>query len=376
MNRILKRPMFRKGGSTNGIMTGLDTPKRGLVDGPGGYAGQQNAISKEDYLKDWATAKEIGQEIYPKEKTDINKFLINFGLDLMSRSPQGGFLSTAASAAKGPTQQLYQDIETQKAGKRALDTSLFGTLIGARADILGGGAKAYGKEIGLKNMQDAVTKLRTAYDEYSKGRKNFDEIRPLIADTAIVLKNYGVDREAQLKGYLDPSSDFYQNEVRRIAQDLISKNSKYQSEEGMALATKEAKKIYNERYVQDLFSVITGQDFEQYKEEDEELEEKAAGGRIGYQNAGPVMPSAMPANMPAPGIMSQAPESMDQEPTEPSISYDELRARLPSEITDDIVRLISESPQALEDFATIQTQQDVNNFNTKYGVNLTLPPEA
>jgi hypothetical protein len=70
MNRILTRPMFRKGGSTNGIMTGLDTPKRGLVDGPGGYNGQQNAISKEDYLKDWATAKEIGQEIYPKKPTD------------------------------------------------------------------------------------------------------------------------------------------------------------------------------------------------------------------------------------------------------------------------------------------------------------------
>jgi hypothetical protein len=380
MNRILKRPMFRKGGSTNGIMTGLERPGYsvgGLTDGPGGYAGQQNAISKEDYLKDWATAKEIGQEIYPKEKTDINKFLINFGLDLVSRPPQGGLLSTAASAAKGPTQQLYQDIETQKAGKRALDTSLFGTLIGARADILGGGAKAYGKEIGLKNMQTAVTKLRTAYDEYINKNKSFDEIRPLIADTAIVLKNYGVDREAQLKGFLDPSSDFYQDEVRRIAEDLVNKNSKYQGEEGMALATKEAIKIYNERYVQQLFSVITGQDFEQYvEEEDEEPEEKAAGGRIGYQNAGPVMPSAMPSNMPAPGIMSQAPESMDQGPTEPSISYDELRARLPSEITDDIVRLISESPQALEDFATIQTQQDVNNFNTKYGVNLTLPPEA
>ena len=369
--------MFRKGGSTNGIMTGLDTPKRGLVDGPGGYAGQQNAISKEDYLKDWATAKEIGQEIYPKESTDINKFLINFGLDLMSRSPQGGLLSTAASAARAPTQQLYQDIETQKAGKRALDTSLFGTLIGARADILGGGAKAYGKEIGLKNMQDAVTKLRTAYDEYSKGRKNFDEIRPLITDTAIVLKNYGVDREAQLKGYLDPSSDFYQDEIKKIADGLIGKDPKYQSREGEALAVQDAIKIYNERYVQDLFSVITGQDFEQYvEEEDEELEEKAEGGRIGYQNAGPVMPSAMPSNMPAPGIMSQAPQSMDQGSSEPSISYEELRARLPSEITDDIVRLISESPQALEDFATIQTQQDVNNFNTKYGVNLTLPPEA
>jgi hypothetical protein len=33
MNRILTRPMFRLGGSTNGIMTGLERPKRGLVDG-------------------------------------------------------------------------------------------------------------------------------------------------------------------------------------------------------------------------------------------------------------------------------------------------------------------------------------------------------
>jgi hypothetical protein len=127
-----------------------------------------------------------------------------------------------------------------------------------------------------------------------------------------------------------------------------------------------------------VLSIELRKQLEQEDQEDQEVipEEKAEGGRIGYQNAGPVMPSAIPSNMPAPGIMSQTPESMDQGSTEPGISYDELRARLPSEITDDIVRLISESPQALEDFATIQSQQDVNNFNTKYGVNLTLPPEA
>ena len=39
MNRILKRPMFRMGGSTNeGITSGLDTPKRGLVNEPGKYS--------------------------------------------------------------------------------------------------------------------------------------------------------------------------------------------------------------------------------------------------------------------------------------------------------------------------------------------------
>jgi hypothetical protein len=58
------------------------------------------------------------------------------------------------------------------------------------------------------------------------------------------------------------------------------------------------------------------------------------------------------------------------------MDFETLRARLPQEITDDIVRLISASPQALEDFATIQTQQDVNNFNMKYNVELILPAEA
>ena len=58
------------------------------------------------------------------------------------------------------------------------------------------------------------------------------------------------------------------------------------------------------------------------------------------------------------------------------MTFEELRARLPATITDDIVILLSQSGQALEDFATIQTQQDVDNFNTKYNVNLVLPSEG
>ena len=60
----------------------------------------------------------------------------------------------------------------------------------------------------------------------------------------------------------------------------------------------------------------------------------------------------------------------------PKIDFDTLRARLPQEIGDDIVRLIAASPEALEDFATIATQQDVDMFNQKYNVNLVLPQEA
>jgi len=58
------------------------------------------------------------------------------------------------------------------------------------------------------------------------------------------------------------------------------------------------------------------------------------------------------------------------------LSYAELRARLPQEITDDVVNLIANNEQALQDFAYLQTQQDVGNFNVKYGVNLVLPPQT
>ena len=56
------------------------------------------------------------------------------------------------------------------------------------------------------------------------------------------------------------------------------------------------------------------------------------------------------------------------------LSYQELRDRLPQEITDDVVSLLSNSEEALQEFAYIRTQDDVNNFNTKYGVNLVIPP--
>jgi len=58
------------------------------------------------------------------------------------------------------------------------------------------------------------------------------------------------------------------------------------------------------------------------------------------------------------------------------LSFEEIRTRLPKEITDDIVRLIANSSEALQDFAYIKTQQDVNQFNVKYGVNLVLPQNA
>ena len=56
------------------------------------------------------------------------------------------------------------------------------------------------------------------------------------------------------------------------------------------------------------------------------------------------------------------------------LTFSELRNRLPQEITDDVVQLLANSEEALQDFAYIQTQNDVDSFNLKYGVNLIIPP--
>jgi hypothetical protein len=57
-----------------------------------------------------------------------------------------------------------------------------------------------------------------------------------------------------------------------------------------------------------------------------------------------------------------------------NLSYDELRNRLPKSITDDIIQLLANSEEALQEFAYITSQDDVNSFNVKYGVNLIIPP--
>ena len=97
---------------------------------------------------------------------------------------------------------------------------------------------------------------------------------------------------------------------------------------------------------------------------------EAPGGRVGYANAGPVMDSPLETGR----LGMQPSEDVMTMPEELSgITYEELRARLPQEVSDEIVRLLANSPEALEDFAVIQTEQDIANFNKKYGVNLVLP---
>ena len=53
-------------------------------------------------------------------------------------------------------------------------------------------------------------------------------------------------------------------------------------------------------------------------------------------------------------------------------AYAMLRARLPQEIPDDVVKLIAYNKQAFADFASIKNQEDVTSFNEKYNVSMNI----
>ena len=100
MSRFLHRPMFRRGGSAGeGITSGLRPGyNRGRVVNPGGYQGDEE-FNLNEYITE---APEL-----PKSQSRSD-FLINFGLDLATRSPQGNILQTAAASAREPFKQFQQ----------------------------------------------------------------------------------------------------------------------------------------------------------------------------------------------------------------------------------------------------------------------------
>jgi len=157
MNRTLKRPMFKMGGSAGtGITSGLDKPRQQYSTGTPNPLTQYptdnfptlgtREIKQDDSQLNldllsllFPTEKKEDKFVPSKElykafegrntKPDISQFLINFGLNLASATPRGGILSTAAEAAKKPAQALF----AEQAENRAFDRSL--KLAGAKLDI-------------------------------------------------------------------------------------------------------------------------------------------------------------------------------------------------------------------------------------------------
>jgi len=155
MNRILKRPMFRMGGSSGtGITSGLDRPgyamgtnpnnpsadrismpmrtrlsNLGFFQGGGADASQpgfgmsnlpsvtQSGMAPS--IKTKSTRERLMDAVGERDRgRDFSRFLIQGGLNLLSATPRGGVLATAAEAFKEPTAGLFASEDEQDALER------------------------------------------------------------------------------------------------------------------------------------------------------------------------------------------------------------------------------------------------------------------
>jgi len=181
-NNLYKRPMFRKGGSAEGgITSGLERP---------GYNVGKRVTNVMDEMRTALPAR--------GPKRNFNDFLINFGLDIASRSPQGNIFQTAAESAKEP----FDKFQTARAGQAAFDDKL----------ALGAYDVVKGEQAAEKDFEQKKDLIRLEAELNPKLKKVFREEIPEV-------------RINEYAGSLEENDfDFIKNNAREIASDIVTYN--------------------------------------------------------------------------------------------------------------------------------------------------------
>ena len=342
MSRILRRPMFRGGKVSSygtGIASGLGRP---------GYAPGGEVLEFYENIKERIPV--------PAEQgltTGDYLRIASAGLDILGRPAEKGGFSGALAAASQPLAKLGVDL---------------GASIDAR------------RQKQLQNREDLARTLTGAQAEFEIGKMKADKKTATEISLDVIDTYYG---EQIAKENKKPNPD--QNKIRELEEardysrlDVAQGGNKASKFRILNPATIEAA----QDAVADALETQLGRDptpeelqaaVSQYllnlvKSFDQGLSGLANGGRVNKAEGG--MTEIVEEDVTTETIT---------EPTRPmpmQVTYEQLRARLPKEIGDEIVNLLANSYEALADFAAIATQADVDNFNTKYGVELVLPQEA
>ena len=357
--------MFRGGSSGEGITSGL-APRQG-------YQGTNNPgnqrVNKLDDLAGLTIPqiREVAQGMAyrPRGRTPADA-LIEFGLNLASAPPSGSIFSTAAGAAKEPFQRYAKSKAESEAARYVSEADMFKTLIGAQADIKRAAKEGKGWLEQWKFEQIPI--LDRKIDELTKKQKTGTITEEETLELGSAKKQLGrlvqLDPLTEAWAKSDSGAMAIQQEAKRLIQEDIQKAAE---DESYQRKYPEGSKPSDIEVVMDAIENVR-----------RTLSGLNEGGRVGYQQGLSVdklteLNKATVTPFQEQPQMEQA-ETMPEELT--GVTYDELRRRLPTEINDEIVRLLVSSAEAMEDFAMIQTEEDVANFNKKYSVELALPSEA
>ena len=252
MSRILNRPMFRGGGKVSsygkGIASGLTSkPKRGLVDEPGGYAGEQFVISPEMYREFNETrgsGSTTGQSVVQKAKDKVksaasksknffNKLKLPPGKNLESRLGKGIESIYKTVVPKGNQYTRFNKFLTKQLptiSKNVLKPSVGVTSVFAPTSIIGESnrPKTYAALEYMKSMNQSGAFDETAMEgEYEGFTEEFDKLNDVTKYTPIPDERGFFNKYINPMGFvagLNPE-DKTAEEINKIIEGDTNKNN-------------------------------------------------------------------------------------------------------------------------------------------------------
>ena len=400
--KVMKRPMFKLGGKAasqgTGITSGMDE-KVNLAIGGGVIQGQNMGAREGFQDPSLDMTKEI-QNLMNQRSQNINKQMS--GLDSMRDiirlqtigNLAGNVLPNIESGGFSAVTDFFKDPMTTQAaitgltGLKKVDLKE-NELRGSKLDSL------IKDKIGLKTIMQGDEKFKFTKDQaIEKGERADRQLdiaeKKLLNKTATQIRfESGV---AARKILTDNGVSSFEELPSNLQREYLSLSSLSGDTLSVADATKLAvtavlrqqQEMNAERAEQGLGpknfteqEFQTKQDFltKQYLTGFTFNREKdAQGGRVGRQMGSPMMGEQPMAQ--APQMMAQQDAAMETQQGGGQDSgnqvYAMLRSRLPQEVSDEVVQLISFNKEAFADFASIKNQEDVSSFNDKYGVQLVI----
>ena len=319
--------MFKMGGST--------TPRENYAFGTGKTATELGDMS----FKDLLAMQEIGNQKQLEglnSMRDINKLsaINSLATNVLPNITRGGFKgvsdflkdpATITAALTGLAGEKKIDLKADEIKGKQFDKYISGRATSKQLDIAE-----------KKAMQETATALK---------QRLADESRKLLAEYGSVdqmppqIKQQYYDSRKIAVGDLTPS------EAIRLATAQVGKD--YPGEE---ISTSKRKTLIKEMAESFLATL-----------------DLADGGRVDRQMGSPMMGEQPVQEQPTQPETQMAGQPGQQEQTDP---YQYLRQRLPAEIPDQVVKLIAYNQEAFADFASIETQDDLDSFNKRYNVEL------
>ena len=374
MSRILRRPMFRGGRvEDKGDLKVVD--KMGIAKLANGGMAQRPGYYDGDIVELYEQIdKKIPQIEKPgRQPLSTGDYLriASAGMDILGAPSEGSGIGGALRSAAGPLSKLGGDLGSSIDAREAAAKKLYEAQMNRRGDIITGITGVQSEyDIGMAkaNKKTATEISLNTIDAYYNELIEAEQAKE--NPDMVAIENYKSERDFSK---LDVAQGGNKASKFRIlnpqtieaAQDIVFE----------ALTTS----LGREPTIEEIQAGVTKYLLGVVKGFDQGLSGLADGGRVGKANGGMMtedvnMMTETPTGMT--DVNVQETETMPAQTNEINISYDQLRDRLPPEVTDDIVLLMSQSYEALADFAEIQTQADVNQFNTKYNVQLFLPQQS